>query len=307
MTKISRMVLGTMVLKLNKLDFSFKLLDDAMKRGICTFDTAKVYGDSEYVLGKWIAERKNRDKIVILTKGAHHNDVRKRVTPFDIMSDLYDSLAKLQTDYIDIYMLHRDDETKPVSEIMDTLNKLYDDKLILNIGVSNWTTARIREANEYAKKNNLQEIKFISPQFSVARQVLNPWGTDNSDCVAADDEMINYCEDNNIQMLTFSSLARGFMSGAFKHNEKEKAMEILDKFAQRGYFHEENLERLKRVEVLANEKNLTVPQTALSYVMSKSDKIHPIFTAMNEKEMDENIASKSIKLTSEECNWINLK
>ncbi len=298
---ISKMVLGTMILKLDKLDYSFNILDEALARGINTFDTAKVYGDSEEVLGKWLELRKNRDKVVILTKGAHHNKFRKRVTSFDILSDVHDSLAALKTNYIDIYMLHRDDVSVPVDTIMATLNTLVNDGTIKAIGVSNWTTERIKRANEFAQKNGMKQIEFISPQFSVAKQVSNPWGDDDSDCIAADEEMIKYCENNGIKIIAFSSLARGFMSGAFKHNEKEKAKEILDRYAQKGYMHEENFDRLKRTEGLAAQKNATVAQIALAYNMSVSKNIHPIFTAINTQQLDENIKVADIKLTKAEC------
>jgi len=95
--KISKFVLGTMILDTENLSKSFELLDSAVSLGINTFDTAHVYnsGKSERTLGKWIEARKNRDKIVIISKGVHPNIDRKRVTPFDISSDLYDSLSRL--------------------------------------------------------------------------------------------------------------------------------------------------------------------------------------------------------------------
>jgi aryl-alcohol dehydrogenase-like predicted oxidoreductase len=95
----------------DKLDYSFGLLDDILALGGNTFDAAHVYGngDNERTLGRWIEDRGVRDQVVIITKGAHHNQDRPRVTPFDITADLHDSLARLRTDYIDLYLLHRDD------------------------------------------------------------------------------------------------------------------------------------------------------------------------------------------------------
>ena len=96
---ISRLVQGTVMVGTDKLDYSFELLDAIYELGCTCFDTAHGYGggDVERAVGQWIRERDLRDKVVILGKGAHHNRDRKRVTPFDITSDLYDSLARLQT------------------------------------------------------------------------------------------------------------------------------------------------------------------------------------------------------------------
>ena len=78
-------------------------------------------GDSERVIGRWIDGRQNRDKVVIIDKGAHHNVDHKRVIPFDITADLHDSLARLKTDCIDIYLLHRDNFDVPVRSIVECL------------------------------------------------------------------------------------------------------------------------------------------------------------------------------------------
>ncbi|MCA9983129.1 MAG: aldo/keto reductase, partial [Anaerolineales bacterium] len=107
---ISRLVQGTVMCAPEKQDYVNELLDAVYATGINTFDTAHGYGSgkAERSLGAWINSRGLRDKVVILGKGCHHNQDRRRVTPHDISSDIADSLARLQTDYIDLYVLHRD-------------------------------------------------------------------------------------------------------------------------------------------------------------------------------------------------------
>src|SRR4051812_14754926 len=124
---ISRLVQGTIMINSRDIDGSFRLLDDVFALGCTTFDTAHVYGsgDCERTLGRWVKERGLRDKVVVITKGAHPNADRKRVTPFDITSDLNDSLARLKVDKIDLYLLHRDDPSQPVGPIVETLNQHY--------------------------------------------------------------------------------------------------------------------------------------------------------------------------------------
>ena len=125
---ISRLVQGTVMVNSEEIEKGFALLDEVFELGCTTFDTGHVYGngDNERTVGRWINERGLRDKVVILGKGAHHNQDRKRVTPFDITADLHDSLARFKTDYIDLYVLHRDDPAVPVGPIVETLNEHFE-------------------------------------------------------------------------------------------------------------------------------------------------------------------------------------
>jgi len=123
---VSRLIQGTTVLTSEDVAGSYRLLDGLFEMGCTTFDSAHIYGggDCERILGGWMAERGIRDRVVVVTKGAHFNADRNRVTPFDITSDLHDSLARLQTDYIDLYLLHRDDLAVDVAPIVEVLNEL---------------------------------------------------------------------------------------------------------------------------------------------------------------------------------------
>src|SRR5699024_1535361 len=95
--QVSRFVFGTMPINSTDLNKSLSLLDEIYATGCNTFDTAHVYGygESERTIGRWITARGLRDQVVVISKGAHHNVDRKRVTPFDIAADLHDSLARL--------------------------------------------------------------------------------------------------------------------------------------------------------------------------------------------------------------------
>lgn len=145
---IARLVQGTMMLNSADLEASFALLDSVFDQGGTTFDTAEVYGDGdcERTLGLWLRERRLRDEVVIIGKGAHPHDGRRRVTPEDITADVDSSLGRFGDDFIDLYLLHRDDPSKPVGPIVEVLNELVRAGKIGAFGGSNWTTARIAEA-----------------------------------------------------------------------------------------------------------------------------------------------------------------
>ncbi|MCH5185345.1 MAG: aldo/keto reductase [Oscillospiraceae bacterium] len=213
---ISRLIFGTAINTMISGNNADCILDAAFDNGINTFDTARVYGMSERVLGNRIRSRNIRDKVNIITKGCHHNNNGKRVTPRDLFSDVEASLNELGTDYIDLYLLHRDDESKPVSDIIESLNELQIQGKILTFGASNWTHTRIAEANDYAKKHNLNGFSVSSPCFSAAKRVFDPWG--GSVDISGDENKPArdmYIE-NNMPVIAYSSLARGFLSGKFK-------------------------------------------------------------------------------------------
>ena len=114
---------------------AFETLDNINSIGCNTVDTAHGYcgGESERVIGMWMEERGNRESFVVLSKGAHHNRDRRRVTPYDILSDIHDSLVRLRSSYIDIYVLHRDNPEVPVGPIVEVLNKLRDCGLVQSV------------------------------------------------------------------------------------------------------------------------------------------------------------------------------
>ena len=305
---VSRLVHGTIMLSMDKKDSSFELLDSIYELGVNTFDTAVIYGDGERVLGSWMHERGIRDKVVILTKGAHHNPWRKRVTPFDILSDVHDSLAKLMTDYIDIYILHRDDPEVPVGPIVDVLNKLHDEGKIRAFGGSNWTHQRIEQANEYAEKHGLVPFTVSSPYYGLAEQVENPWGPG---CVSLsgpnEAAAREWYAKTNMPIFAYSSLGRGFFSGRIKSTEPEKAKEIFERPTIIGYCYPVNFKRLERVEILAKEKGMTVPQIAMAWLMNQPLNVFALVGAYKAKEMKQNIEALHVKLTQAEIEWLDLQ
>lgn len=174
---VARLVQGTTVLDPANPSTSFELLDAIFELGGTTFDTAQSYldGDAERLLGRWMQERRNRDQVTVISKGCHYSIDRQRVTPFDLTSDLHDSLARLQTDHIDLYLLHRDDVTVPVADLMWALDAHIQAGKIAAIGVSNWSVSRIQEANRFAREHDLRPFVASSPNLSLAVQQEPPW------------------------------------------------------------------------------------------------------------------------------------
>lgn len=291
---------------------AFSLLDEVYHAGVNTFDCAAHYG--EEVMGEWMESRGVRDKCVVITKCAHPNKWRHRVTDFDILSDAHDSLKKLKTDCVDIYMLHRDNREVPIEVIVDTLNRLKSEGKVKLLGVSNWTHERIELANEYAAKHGLAPIQVSSPNFGIAEQVADPWRSDarfGDGCVtisgAANDVAREWYAENHIPVFAYSSLARGFFSGMFRSDERERAKSLLDEPGRTGYYCDSNFARLKRCEELAAQKGVNVAQIAMAWIYNQKFEVYAISSPVTAEQLKMNIAAMDIWLSENEVRWLALE
>jgi len=157
-TPVSRIALGTVTFSPDDYPRAAALLDAFFAAGGTCVDTAHIYGHgaSERALGHWLAERPNRADVVVIGKGCHPiGESGPRVTPDTIHADLSESLERLQTDYIDLYLLHRDDERVPVGPLIEALNDERAAGRIRAYGASNWRIERIAAANAYAERRGL--------------------------------------------------------------------------------------------------------------------------------------------------------
>lgn len=305
---ISRLVQGTIMCNTGEQDKTNNLLDSVYEQGINTFDTAHVYGsgECERSVGAWFNSRGLREEIVLIGKGAHLNQDRMRVTPFDISADIHDSLARFKTDYIDLYLLHRDDPSVEVGPIVKRLQKLKEEGLIHAYGGSNWSHERIAAANAYAEKKGLTPFSVSSPNFSLAEQAQPPW----SGCVTIsgpDQEAARaWYRERNIPLFTWSSLAGGFFSGRFRPENLDTFETYLDKLCVDVYCFGENWGRLERSKELAVQKGVSLPQIALAYVLNQPQDIYALIACWTPEEVADNIKALTVKLTPEELKWLDL-
>jgi aryl-alcohol dehydrogenase-like predicted oxidoreductase len=306
---ISRLVQGTLMIDDVEGKPGFELLDAAFELGCTAFDTGHVYlsGRNERIVGKWIRERGIRDKLVLIGKGAHHNVDRQRVTPFDITADLHDSLARFKTDYIDLYLLHRDDETQPVGPIIEILNEHKNAGRIHAFGGSNWRTQRLQEANDYAAAHNLTPFVVSSPNFSMAEQVKAPWPNCISISGPANAGERAWYAEHKMPLVTWSSLAGGFFSGRFTPDNLDNFEAYFDKVTVEAYCYPDNFKRLERAKKLADETGLTIPQVAMAYVMSYPLDIYGLIGASTPAEFQANLEALNVKLDNDTLEWLDLR
>ncbi|MGP7818839.1 aldo/keto reductase [Niallia sp. 01092] len=302
----SQLVIGTADFSRKRLDAAFEMLDAYVERGGNTIDTANAYGngESELAVGQWLNSRQLRKNIVIIDKGGHfhvdaHQAIVNRLNPQAVAEDLERSLERLQVDYIDIYLLHRDDLSVPVHEIIDFLQEPINSGLIKAVGASNWSYQRIDEANRYADKKGYNRLVVNSPSLSLAAINEPRWpGT-----VYVDLAYHDWQKKTQIPLFSWSAQAGGFFSGRYAPGIRLSG----DIF--RVYYNDDNWERFNRATELAAHKGkgITANHIALAYVLNQP---YPVCAVIGPECADELISSfkvLDIRLTDEERLWLNLE
>ena len=255
-------------------DTSFSILDAFVDQGGNLIDTAAVYGMgvSEQTLGEWMRLRGNRNRVVISTKGGHPSipDWSRRITEDDIRADMEDSLRYLGTDRVDIYFLHRDDESKPVEYIMPILDKLVREGKTRLIGASNWTVARINQANAFARENGLTEFS-VSQIFHNAA-FINKEGVYDQTLVSMDEtEHAGYAS-NGIPVMAYTAQAQGLFS-----HIRDKGYEGLSEALCRTYLNPATRLRAERILSVSKQTGLSPTALSLAYLLHDSQvKTFPI-------------------------------
>jgi 1-deoxyxylulose-5-phosphate synthase len=283
---VSRLVLGTMVV-------AEDVLDEWVRLGGNVVDCARVYGDGacEEAVGAWLAERPAvRDDLVVLTKGAHPAGERRRVTAADIAADLDASIAALGRP-VDIYLLHRDDPSLPVGPMIECLNAHRAAGRLKAFGTSNWTSARIDEANAYAAAHGLAGFTCNSPQLSLARQNEEHWpGT-----MAATDDVRAWHERTQMPLFAWSAQARGFFAG----HDSESALRVYD--------NADNRERRRRAVEFAKRIDCTANQVALAWVLAQPYPVYAVIGPRTVAQLREAVGALDISLAGDEVRWLDLR
>jgi aryl-alcohol dehydrogenase-like predicted oxidoreductase len=294
---VSRIALGIIRASPNQPQPTFELLDGFVKLGGTLLDTAHIYGmgDCERTIGMWLAER-GRDAIMVLDKGCHPiRDSGPRVTPEAIHSDINDSLERLGTDYIDLYILHRDNEAVPVGPIVEALNEERARGRIHAFGGSNWSHRRVIEANEYARQNGLLGFAVSNPNLSLARPKEPMW----AGCISADDEMRAWHTETQFPLISWSSQAGGFFSGRFSPEDTSNEDMV------RVYYSDANWERLRHAQELGRQKGASAIQIALAYVLSQPFPTVALIGPQNLAELQSSYEGSLIELTPDELAYLD--
>lgn len=284
--------------------------DDYFEQGGNCFDTAYIYGGGsmETLLGHWHLQRGVRDDMVIVGKGAHTPDNY----PSCIAPQLDTSLQRLQTDYVDVYFLHRDNLDVPVGEFVDALNDEVTRGRIRAFGGSNWTLERVQAANDYAQSNGLQGFSAVSNNFSLALMREPIWpGT----VASSTTEYMDYLTNSQMALLPWSSQARGFftpwadqvIADAGSENPAVTRMQPTIEELRRVWFSEQNFQRRQRAKELAERYRTQLINIALAYVLRQPFPTFPLVGPRLLQETSSCIASLEIPLTADDIAYLELR
>ncbi len=305
---VSRIVLGASGPRFASGGDVSDLMEAALACGINAVDTARQYGLSEQAIGRWLRRGGNRDSMVLISKCCHPSHAfLARVNEKAAAEDLARSLEALNTDRIDVYLLHRDNEAVPVGRIVDFLNRFHAEGKIGAFGGSNWRAERIAQANEYAAKNGLLGFAVSSPHFSLGLQRHDPWGNGCRTVTGGRNAaQRQFYRDTQMPILAWSSLCGGLFSGKLKAGEWDRLRKRLGWRAQWAYGSPDNRERLARCEALAKEKDASTAQIVLAWLLGGDLNVLPVIGASGADRIAENAAAADVELSENERNWLDL-
>jgi aryl-alcohol dehydrogenase-like predicted oxidoreductase len=272
---------------------SFSLLDAFVAGGFNCVDTADVYstfvpgnkgGESESTIGRWLRARGKRDDVVLATKvGNPMGGDRKGLSRRYITQAVEDSLSRLQTDYIDLYQAHRDDQGTPLEETLAAFDSLIKAGKVRAIGASNYSGARLAEALRVSSQAGL-------PRFATLQPLYNLYDRANYE---ADLEPI--CISADLGVVPYFSLASGFLTGKYRSKEDLKK-------SKRGAFIESKLDPrgmkiLAALDEVCAETQSTPTRVALAWLLARPSITAPIASATSLSQLEELLASTRLKLS----------
>ena len=292
--KVARIVMGGMLENnIFQAPQGMAMYDDYFERGGNCFDTGYIYGTSDAVLGHWINSRGVRNEVVTLVKGAH----TPHCNPASLTSQLLESLDRMQTDFTDLYMMHRDNLEIPAAEFIDVLNEHVAAGRIKAFGGSNWSNERVQEANNYAASKGLQGFSAVSNNFSLARMVDPIW----DGCIASSDAQSRaWLTENQLALMPWSSQARGFFVRGDRNFTADNEL-------VRCWYSDDNFARLERVREMAKTKSVLPIELSLAYVLNQPFPTFPLIGPQTIDETRSSLSALRIQLTPDEVKYLNLE
>ncbi len=274
---------------------SFAIMSRCLERGAGFIDTADVYGQdglSERIVGKWMDETKNRDRVVLATKfrfrmGEGPNSTG--ASRYRIVRTVEDSLRRLKTDRIDLYQIHMQDIDTPEDETLRALDDLVHAGKVLYLGASNYAAYRLTDSAWISKSEHLHRFVALQMQYSLMVRDLER-------------EHVPVCKKFGLGILPWSPLAAGFLSGKYAKDQPPPAGVRLEKWKERfaDFDSERGWRTIDTVKVIAKEKETTPSAVALAWLLAKTAVTSVIFGARSLQQLDDNLAAADVKLTDEQ-------
>jgi aryl-alcohol dehydrogenase-like predicted oxidoreductase len=269
---------------------SHAILDAYVGAGGNFIDTANSYlvehGRSETVIGRWIADRGIRDRIVLATKvGGGRDRALRNLRAETIESEARASLERLQTDHIDLYYAHFDDEETPLEESLRAFDGLVKTGAVRHIAASNYSPERLRAALEIQREQGLAEFTVLQPHYNLVEREFER-------------TLLPVAESWDLAVVPYFGLAKGFLTG--KYRPGGEAVDSPRADAAREYLDKGGAEVLDALDEVAASHDVTVASVALAWLLARSRITAPIASARTTEQLEQILPAARLELTASE-------
>lgn len=270
---------------------SFRLLDAFVSAGFNFIDTADSYstwvpghkgGESETILGKWLKARGNRETVIIATKVGSEIAGKKGLSKSYILSEVEESLRRLQTDYIDLYQSHRDDPATPVEETLEAYAALVQQGKVRVIGASNFTAERLEESLRASRKLGYPLYQCLQPNYNLY---------DRADY---ENTLEPLCVKEKLGVIPYFSLASGFLSGKYR-TQADLEKSARGKFVQK-YMNDRGKRIVDALTRVSKENGSTPARVALAWLIARPSITAPIASATKLEQLNDLVEATRLRL-----------
>jgi aryl-alcohol dehydrogenase-like predicted oxidoreductase len=280
---------------------SFKLLDAFVDSGFNLVDTADVYskwapgnqgGESETIIGKWLKQSGKRDKVIIATKlGMELGPDKKGLSKRYIFRAVEESLARLQTDHIDLYQAHTDDSKTPLQETLEAFTELIRQGKVSAIGASNYSAERLSDALSVSEERGLARYESLQPLYNLY------------DRAEYEAKLEPLCLEKGLAVIPYFSLASGFLTGKYRSEadlSKSARAQMVNK-----YLNERGFRILGALDQVAEQYNSTPGQVSLAWLIARPSITAPIASATTLEQLNDLINATELKLDNSSIELLN--
>ena len=280
---------------------AYRQFDRALDLGLNFIDTADVYsrwapghtgGESETIIGNWLAKSSKRKEIILATKvGMDMGEGRKGLKPAYIRQAVEASLRRLQTDYIDLYQAHTDDEETPLEETLQAFDDLVKAGKVRFLGASNYSGKRLAEALETSHRNGLTGYVSLQPHFNLVERE------------QFESDLLPVVQKYQMGVIPYFSLAAGFLSG--KYRGKQDAEKAARGAMVQKYMNDWGFGVIAALEEVAEAKGSTPARVALAWLIAQPGITAPIASATNDRQLNDLSEAAKLKLDRESIEKLN--
>jgi aryl-alcohol dehydrogenase-like predicted oxidoreductase len=270
------------------------VLDAYTNAGGTFIDTSNsyggAYGRSETIIGRWMADRGNRDRLVVATKVGGGRGPTRNLRPETIKREAHASLERLQTDRIDLYYAHFDDEETPLEESLRAFDALVQAGTVRDVAASNYTPARLTAALELQRQHGLAEFTVLQPHYNLVER-----GFERTLLAVADAW--------DLAVLPYFALARGFLTG--KYRPGGDAVDSPRAGAARAYLAKGGVRVLAALDEVAAAHETTVAAVAIAWLLARPRVVAPIASARTTEQLEQILPAATLTLTPEEIDQLS--